>query len=377
MTKESLSASAKRLFGPLVREIQLYPAVFRRGARPRVAFLTYNPKVQSGLLRATNIARGLDGHGWASIVVPANLSLRQRNRVLHYFRPDVVVLQKCRHPLNRAEYLKNWPIVLDLDDADFVNPKASSVLQEVATQARAVMAGSGFIRDWAARFNQNVSVVWTGTPFSKVPRPDHQERKPIVTWAQADPLGYPDEMQFCRDVLLKVVSRIGPVDFRLYRCVGQEDHPILKELASAGVRLQLLPHLRYEEFLASLQEVAIGLSPLAGHGFSLGKSFGKILGYIDAHVPVICSDRADHSQFFDSSSGVVSNDSDVWADAICKLIADPIARNRMAEAAHNAALSQLSLEAVTLQVHLILSRVLRENRDDRIAGVSEDQGNLH
>ena len=289
MAAARLLSSTKRLLGPVIREMQLYPAIFRAGSRPRVAFLTSNGKAMSGFLRAHKIADGLTGHGWTS--------------------------------------------------------------------------GSRFLHDWAVQFNDDVSIVWTGTPLSTAPRPDHHARQPIITWAQADPLGYPDEMRFCRDVMLNVVSRIGPVDFRLYRCVRQENHPILREMATAGVRLQILPFMDYAQFLVSLRDVSIGLSPLAGRNFSLGKSFGKILGYIDARVPVICSDEADHDLFFAAGSGIVSNDRKTWADAICRLIADPDARNRMADAAHDAALSRLSTEAVTLQVHRILSQVRLKTLD--------------
>lgn len=363
MAAARLLSSTKRLLGPVIREMQLYPAIFRAGSRPRVAFLTSNGKAMSGLLRAHKIADGLTGHGWTSIVLDPGLGLARHNRILRQFKPDVVVLQKCRNPFSRAEYLKDWPLVLDIDDADFLDPTLSSVLEDVARQARAVMAGSRFLHDWAVQFNDDVSIVWTGTPLSTAPRPDHHARQPIITWAQADPLGYPDEMRFCRDVMLDVVSRIGPVDFRLYRCVGQENHPILREMATAGVRLQILPFMDYAQFLVSLREVSIGLSPLAGRNFSLGKSFGKILGYIDARVPVICSDEADHDLFFAAGSGIVSNDRKTWADAICRLIADPDARNRMADAAHDAALSRLSTEAVTLQVHRILSQVRLKTLD--------------
>lgn len=360
MASVRIASSVKRLLGRVIRELHLYPAIIRAGERPRVAFLNSQGSVQSGLLRAHNIAAGLASHGWASIVIDPSLSLVQRNRLLERFKPDVVVVQQCRHRLNRLEHISKWHFVLDIDDADFLDPKLTPVLESVASYAAAVMAGNCYLRDWALQFNSNVSVVWTGTPLTAAPRPSHRQRAPIITWAQSGPLGYPDELAFCRDIILGVVSRIGPVDFRLYDCEGKENHPVLKDLEAAGVRLQLLPFMKYDQFLASLQQASIGLSPLAGRNFSLGKSFGKILGYIDARVPVICSDSADHGLFFTSQSGVVSNDPDVWVDAICCLLADPDARDRMAASAYDLALSRLSTEAATRQVHEILSQVRLE-----------------
>ncbi|MEY8842268.1 hypothetical protein AB9K41_24835, partial [Cribrihabitans sp. XS_ASV171] len=59
--------------------------------------------------------------------------------------------------------------------------------------------------------------------------------------------------------------------------------------------MELKPFMSYDEFLASLRDVAVGLSPVhPDSDFSKGKSFGKILAYLDAKVPVICSEAVDH-----------------------------------------------------------------------------------
>lgn len=364
MAQPTILSPLERLAKATIAEARLYPAIRRAGGWPRVAFLASQGKVQSGLLRAHNISDGLKSLGWASIVLDPSLSLAQRNRVLDRFKPDVVVLQQCRHRLNRAEHVAKWRFVLDIDDADFLDSRLTAVLECVASRAAGVMAGSRYLAGWASRFNSNVSIVWTGTPLSDSPRPGHRQRPPLIAWAQSGPLQYPDELAFCRDVILKVVSRIGPVDLRLYDCQGQQGHPVLAELQAAGVRLQLVPFMAYDQFLVSLQQIAVGLSPLAGHDFSLGKSFGKILGYIDARVPVICSDKADHGLFFTPESGIVSDDQDVWVDAICRLLADPDARDRMAASAHGQAMARLSTDAVASQVHGILSKIRSQSFDD-------------
>jgi glycosyltransferase involved in cell wall biosynthesis len=121
--------------------------------------------------------------------------------------------------------------------------------------------------------------------------------------------------------------------------------------------LELLPTLDYDPFLASLREVAVGLCPLiADSPFSRGKSFGKILGYLHAGVPVVASDAADHAVFFTPDAGVVSNDLAVWEAAVRTLLADPKARDAMATRADALFRERLSIEAAAR----LTDRFLRE-----------------
>ena len=77
--------------------------------------------------------------------------------------------------------------------------------------------------------------------------------------------------------------------------------------------------------------------------FSRGKSFGKILGYLDAKTPAICSDEVDHALFFDAGQGIVSNDVNVWEAAICDWIAAPHLRQGIADNAFKAFEDRLSV----------------------------------
>jgi glycosyltransferase involved in cell wall biosynthesis len=92
--------------------------------------------------------------------------------------------------------------------------------------------------------------------------------------------------------------------------------------------------------------------------YSRGKSFGKILSYLDAEVPVIASDEVDHSLFFDGGSGVVSNDAAVWTDAVVRLLSEPQARDAMAAQATRKMIGQLTLQAAVNKVEATLRKAL-------------------
>ncbi len=348
---------ALRWMGHRGREALLLPALLRR-ARPKVVFLPSASGSGASDLRAVKIAAGLRARGWNAQCLAPQLELGQRERWLRQFRPDGIVFQQCRHPLNGAEHAFGLPYLLDIDDADFLDPQLRARLEATARGARGVIAGSRHIRDWARGFNPVVRVVWTGSPISPGPRPPQAVRAPIVAWAQSEPLGYPDELAFVAEVLRPVAEQNRNVVLRLY---GVNDAAARAALARHFdfLRLETLPTLPYRRFLVSLRDIALGLSPIVPSApFSRGKSFGKILGYLDAHVPVICADQADHALFFTPQSGVVSDAPAVWTAEIGALLGDPDRRAAMAAAAFADFGRRLSLDEAARRVDGILRALL-------------------
>ena len=354
-----LRGPLRSALGRAAREAALYPRALAPKAGKRVMFFPSGGREQSSLLRAYNIAAQMDRMGWSTLVVPKHLNLRQRRRIIRLFRPDICVLQKCRHDLNRADYYPGLPLVLDVDDADFLAPALAGPMAHAARAAQAVICGSRYIQTWARQFNANAPIVWTGSAQTSGPWPDHAARRPIVTWAQADPNAYPDEFDFVTDVLIKVRAKVGPFTLRLYGLAADSDLSRVDRLRACGIETQLLGTLPYDEFLLSLRDVAVGLSPLITQSpFSQGKSFGKILGYLDAKVPVVCSDAADHALFFTPQTGIVTNDPDRWVGAIVDLLQDPAPRRALSEAAHTAFQAQLSVKVAAAKVDEILSALV-------------------
>ena len=70
--------------------------------------------------------------------------------------------------------------------------------------------------------------------------------------------------------------------------------------------------MSYKKLNKLMQKVDIGLAPLFPNknAFSSGKSFGKILAYLNNEVIVFASDCLEHSKFFDDENGFL------WSDEI-------------------------------------------------------------
>ena len=340
----------------------MLPALLRQ-AKPRVAFLPSSSGTGAGQLRAVFVAQRLRAQGWNAVSIPTQLEMVQCKRFLKRLKPDVLVFQTCRHPFVDLRHAFGFPYILDLDDADFHDASLRQRMEDTATDAVGIIAGSRYIDTWARQFNQTCQIVWTGSPISAGRRPSHAERSkdlPIVTWAQASPLGYPAELDFVARILRAVAERDAGFSVRLYGVNSVQDQEKVRQIMGLGkVRIETLPSLPYDRFLASLREVSVGLSPIAPESpFSRGKSFGKILGYLDAMVPVVCSDHGDHALFFTKGTGFVSNDEGEWQSHVLELIRNVALRDEMARKAFANFKDRLSLERASDLVGKFIKSVI-------------------
>lgn len=318
-------------------------------------------------LRVFEIARVLQKKGYECAVVPFELSLLQRRKIISVFRPDVIVIQKCGHPLNRAYLYSDFeiPIIFDIDDADYVRPQYTDVVRELCEQSAAVVAGSRAVANWCRQYNENVHVVWTGTPSAEPGFSPQAERRPVLAWAVSNPIEMPEEADFVLTIF-KEVKRLYPaVILRVYGVpTGNEGSKFVERLRSICTYSEIFTFMPYADYLKSLQEVAVGLHPLVNiGGFAGGKSFGKVLAYIISGVPVVTTPTVDHPLFFSQNkTGVMVKSEGEWIEAILKLLQQPDARQEMALSAREAFNARLTTEKAADLMASILKDVVRTAR---------------
>jgi hypothetical protein len=348
--------------GRALREItpRLQLSLQGRG-QPLVLFLPCEGRQGAALFRCYLLGAQLRGLGWRCIVLSPRLTLAQRIRFLKAAAPDLIVMQGARHALNRPDYYTGVPIVYDLDDADFHLPHLATATEQAMPQVVAVLAGSQYIADWcdAARA-RNVHVVWTGAPVSSVSHVPHSRRGAVVAWAQTRPMTYTREAEWVRCVVRRLGQRHPGLTLRLFDRRPTDDPSFADSFAGAGVAVDWRASQSYGRYLQSLNDVAVGLAPLAHETpFSRGKSFGKILAYLDRRVPVIASDVGEPARFFTPATGIVSNERAVWCDGASRLLLDAGARTRMTERAFGQFRHRLSIDAAARRVDVVLRDVLQ------------------
>ena len=369
-----LKALARPALG-LLREAPVHSGrMLHWGRGPGVVFLpAYGPE-GAALLRIYNMATALRPLGWQTLVLPPKLTLAQRHRLLARLSPDVVVMQGARHALNRPRLYPGHTIVFDMDDADFHLPHLSTPVRRAMGDVAAVTAGSSYVADWCARAGApETHVVWTGSPVSLEFRRAQAVRPPVIAWAQTRPMTYTREADFVREVTTRIAACRPGVTLRLFDRRPGDDPGFAASFHAPGLSVEWQSFTGYSDYLAGFGDVALGLAPLCPESpFSRGKSFGKVLAYLDARVPVIASDAGEHRAFFTERTGVVSNDRDHWVSAACHLLSDGERRGEMAGAAFEAYRRQLSISAAARRLDRILGRLIAQNERITITPITGD-----
>ncbi|RYH12336.1 hypothetical protein [Tropicimonas sp. IMCC6043] len=84
--------NAARFLAHRAREAALYPQLLRRRSGRTLLLFPCMGREMSSLLRVYEIADGLAARGWTAVVVPKQLDMAQRQRLLRLFRPDICLL---------------------------------------------------------------------------------------------------------------------------------------------------------------------------------------------------------------------------------------------------------------------------------------------
>lgn len=375
MIRPSLDVSVRLMRAiacPSLRKMREMPpgfqAALKRGRGPCAVFLPAEHRNGAALLRCYTVARDLRGLGWHTFVLSPKLTLSQRLRILGRANPDLIVMQGARHPLNRPDHYPHWPIAYDMDDADFHLPHLADAVEAAMPQVAVVLAGSRYIAKWCDGAGARAThVVWTGTPVSAPLRPCHAQRGPVVAWAQTRPMTYVDEADWVRGVVCDLARRRPGVVLRLFDRKPDDDPGFAESFKADGVTIEWVPAQKYRHYLKQFDDVSLGLAPLSPKApFSRGKSFGKILAYLDRHVPVLATDMGEHGAFFTPQMGVLSNDQALWVDQADRLLGDAKARQDMAKAAFTQFEKRLSSSAAAKTVDQVLRGQLSKVQDHRL-----------
>lgn len=343
------------------REIPVHSArILQPGRGPLAVFLPARGPNGASLLRIYAVAQQMRTQGWRTLVLPWKLTLAQRHRFIARSAPDILVMQTARHVLNDPALYGDVPVLYDMDDADFHLPHLAAPVRAAMPRVSAVIAGSRYIADWARAAGAPAAhVVWTGTPPLKRVRPPQAVRPPVIAWAQTRPMDYRREADMVRDVTARLAARHPGITLRLYDRQPGDDPAYAQSFAAPGLTVEWRAACRYRAYLASFDDVALGLAPLAPDmPFSRGKCFGKVLGYLDARVPVLASAAGEHERFFTAATGLVSNDPGVWVTAAATLLEDAAARQTMADAAYEQYRARLSIEAAAVRTDRVLRQYL-------------------
>jgi glycosyltransferase involved in cell wall biosynthesis len=179
---------------------------------------------------------------------------------------------------------------------------------------------------------------------------------PVIAWGISSAGGYPEEAALVASALARV--RNNNWQFWLFGVKRENGNlPLIASLKDRGVPCQVFQPLPYDEFLNVLEEASIGLAPLvpSASAFSAGKSFGKVLAYLDCRVSIVASNCAEHPMFFrHGKNGFLASNAAEFAECIDLLLSDGDLRTRVTELAHHDYVDKLSIGSVAREMDTLL-----------------------
>lgn len=367
MKARPYAESALVLVKQAVREIGVYLLFLRHAfRRPLILFNPCDAVAGWGSdLRAQRVARVMrEELGRHAISVPAQLGNVQRRRIGRLLRPDVVIHQTFMNDKADPALYPTALNVVDLDDAHFNDPRLREAFERKARGCAGGIAGSTYTRDWLAQHVPETILLCTPTPVRRASEASHRTRPAdVVVWATTSPLRYVREAELVRDSLC-LAARERSLELHV---IGDADPAemaqFLAPLQALGARVRHSPHQSYAGFLKLLEQGAVGLAPLVPNGFSAGKSFGKVLAYIAAGLPVIASDVVDHPLFFrHGDNGYLAREPRQWADAILALLADAGHRDSVAKQAFADMQQHMGIRRFAEEVIRFVDRLAADQR---------------
>ncbi|GFE70027.1 glycosyltransferase [Chroococcus sp. FPU101] len=348
----------KSKIGHYLREVILHcqRSILPRKNKSILIFPCSDKTLASSRERAYNLSKYLRQLGWRVIIVPFQLELPQRRRILALEKPDILYIQKGRHPLNYPQLYQASQIVFDLDDADFLDPNQTQQIIDCCQGSKLVICGSQYIANYCHQYNPNTHIIWSGMNLENRKYLPSSQRKRIVAWGTSDAIGYAQERKFLLEVVIELRKKID-FEFWIYGLKNaQAIENDLEQLKQNQIPTKLFSLLSLEQYHDSLEKVAVGLHAVMDiHPYSLGKSFGKVNSYMQCGVPIVVHNRIDYPNFFeDGQNGMLAAHRDEWVEKIEQLLINPQLRDSIATQATVDFKNRLSSQAVAQRVHQVL-----------------------
>lgn len=338
----------------------------RLGASSRIRFLQFLPMLeQQGFtfemqpLLDNDYVRSLYGGPPVGIGNLLRSYARRFGALRRRMRYDVIWLEKEALP-----WLPTWmeiarlegiPYVVDYDDAWFhryeshwLSPLLGHKIDAVMRVAHTVVAGNDYLARRARQAGaRHVEIVPTAIDLDRyralpAPAPDDEL---AIGW-----IGIPLNAGYLTliEPALRAVAAERPINLHV---VGA---PLPTELA--GIPAESFLWTEQSE-IARIAAFDVGIMPLHDTPWERGKCAYKLLQVMAAGKPVIASPVGANVQVVRNGvNGFLATTAEEWADALCKLAADPELRRRMGAEARRTVEDQYSAALVAPRLAAILNK---------------------
>lgn len=247
-----------------------------------------------------------------------------------------------------VEPLYAHPRVLDVDDAIWQH-RRGAFADRLASLCDAVICGNRYLAEHFRGHCKRIFMLPTAVDARRFePAPQYDASNLVIGWSGTS--GNLRELRAIAPALDVVLRRIP--------------NAMLRVVCDQLPDLQLPPNrvewVRWspEVEVRALQDLRVGLMPLADTPWAQGKCAFKMLTYMACGVPVVVSPVGMNREVLAAGNvGLGARNVDEWVDALTMLLADSGRAERMGKAGRQVVEHQFSVDALTPRLAAILKSV--------------------
>lgn len=238
--------------------------------------------------------------------------------------------------INTFEFMITGPRILDVDDAIWLTCRFGSV-DRLARQCESVICGNDFIAEHFSRVNSSVRTIPT-TVDTSVWVPADAARKsdsPIIGW-----IGTHGNQKY-----------LHAIEGALSKALGDHTNARLLVISDAPPELSQLPTSRVdfrrwsaETEVRDVQDMSVGIMPLADTLWERGKCSCKLLQYLACGIPAVASPVGTNVQIAAQGGVLLANTIEQWTESLMHLLKDDSARTELGKAGRTITTARYSTE---------------------------------
>jgi len=315
--------------------------------RGQILFLSKGDHAASTRYRALGFFPMLEAAGYQPIHLSTRGGLGQQAAILKQAKRSAVTICLRRTFNGPFRYLLRRAarrLVFDFDDAIYTSAQGPSPsrlrhFRAMVSGCDCVCAGNETLADQTRAFNRQVHVLPTCLDLAKYVPADPAKLDPRkLVW-----IGSRSTRRYITDLLPALERAADKVPGLSLRIIADF------ELTSDKLPIESVPWSSQAE-ARLLAECGIGLAPLSDDPWTRGKCGFKLIQYMAARLPALCSPIGANAQIVvDGQTGLHASGDTDWPDAIQRLCAAPQQAGAMGQAGRKRAEQQYSLEVVGSQ----------------------------
>ena len=267
------------------------------------------------------------------------------------FRYDFVFIHREAYPLGGAFFegiltILKKPFIFDFDDAIFLPAtsrsnnfieryKKPAKVGRIVKMSKHVIAGNGYLADYAREYNNSVSVIPTPIDTDKYQPDGNGDREEVlIGW-----IGSVTTITFL-DMVKRVFIRLSENFSNLkFKIIGGD-------FSVSGLSNIISKPWSLNSEIEDLRSLDIGIMPMPDNDWTKGKCGFKAIVYMSMGLPCVCSPVGVNKEIItDGVDGFLANTEDEWFDRLANLIKNRQLRQEIGRAARATVEKRYSLSA--------------------------------